>query len=760
MRNASCVDASVIKETESRRAAALLETKKPIKSRCWCWALASVALASFGSFDAHGAEPPAATRLAQLPLRFEANRGQFDSRVAFLSRSSGCSLFLTRDGATLALHGDAKGDGENAAVLEMRIVGGRRVEPVASQRLPGSSNYFVGNDPSKWRTGVDGYARVRYPEVLRGVDVVYYGAAEHRLEYDVVVSPKADPRSVVLAFDGALSTVIGADGAARMSLQGGRQLVQPSPVAYQLDAEGRRQSVAVHYVQSASGLAFAVGNYDDGRELVIDPTLAFSTYLGGLGSDGAFGVAIDGSGEPIVAGTTSSSTFPGASAPQSAFGGGAFDAFVTKLNATGTAIVYSTYLGGSGKDVANGVAVDAAGEAVVVGATSSTNFPTSSPLRGSFAGGAFDAFVTKLSATGAALVYSTYLGGGGNDQAKGVAVDAAGDAFVAGFTFSTNFPVVGALQASNHAASGTGFVTKLNPAGSAFGYSTYLGGSAQDNANGIAIDSAGEAFVVGATLSGDFPLMSPAQSAYGGAGDAFVSKIGAAGSSLLYSTYLGGSANDVANSVAVDGAGEAFVTGNTASVNFPTVSALRATFAGGPQDAFVAKVGASGSSLAYSTYLGGSDADFATSIAVDSAGEAFVVGYTSSLDFPVVSSVQGMSGGLEDVFVTSFNQTGASLVYSTYLGGGDNEQGNWVAVDAAGSAIVVGETASTNLPMVSAIQAAEAGGDDAFVTKLARGSVVGAPAAPALGHKTSLLAALLLLGGAVMSVKDRRRNAG
>jgi hypothetical protein len=728
-----------------------------MKNSRWSWASCSCALASLCSLGAQASEQPASTRLADLPLRFEANRGQFDSRVSFLSRSSGCSLFLTPEGATLALHGDAKGDDASAAVVTMRVVGGRRVEPVASQRLPGSTNYFVGNDPSKWRTGVEGYARVRYPEVLRGVDVVYYGAAEHRLEYDVVVSPKADPRSVVLAFDGALSTVIGADGAARMSLQGGRELVQPTPVAYQLDAEGRRQSVGVHYVQSSSGLAFAVGHYDENRALVIDPTLAFSTYLGGLGSDGAFGIAIDGSGEPIVAGTTSSSAFPGASSPQAAFGGGAFDAFVTKLNATGTAIVYSTYLGGSGSDFANGVAVDAAGEAVVVGATSSTNFPTSSPLRGSFAGGPFDAFVTKLSANGTALVYSTYVGGSGNDQAKGVAVDAAGDAFVAGFTFSTNFPIVGALQATNHAASGTAFVAKLNPAGSAFGYSTYLGGSTQDNANGIAIDSAGEAFVVGTTSSVDFPLMSPVQSAYGGTGDAFVSKISAAGSLLIYSTYLGGGANDVANSVAVDGAGEAFVTGNTASVNFPTVSALRATFAGGSQDGFVAKLGASGSSFAYSTYLGGSDTDFATSIAVDSAGEAFVAGYTASLDFPVASPVQGTSGGKEDVFVTGFNQAGASLLYSTYLGGSDNEQGNWVAVDAAGSAVVVGETASTSFPMVSAMQGAEAGGDDAFVTKLARASVV---AAPALGNKTSLLAALLLLGGFAMSVKDRRRVAG
>ncbi len=731
----------------------------------WLLGVALWALLSSRGSDSRASSAPTAAgegdprsvgaHLALLPLRFEPNRGQLDPRASFVARAPGYDLFLADDGVTLAFRRKTDGEEASAEVLRMRVVGGRSVRPVGSDRLPGSTNYFIGQDPSKWRAGVEGYARVQYRGVLPGVDVVYYGTGARHLEYDVTLAPGADPSGVVLRFGEAQRLEIDEKGAATFRLPGGREITQPAPVAYQLDAAGKRESVGVRYVRRDGGLGFSVDKFDASRTLVIDPTLTFSTYIGGLAADGAYGVAFGPNGEAFIAGTTASTNFPVAGAPQGAFGGGHYDVFVTKLNAAGSAIVYSTYLGGSGDDFTNGLAVDSAGEAFVVGATSSTNFPTVAALRGTYAGGAFDAFVTKLNPAGSAIAYSTYVGGSANDQAEAIAVDGAGEAFVTGFTFSTNFPTQSPLQAANLASGGTAFVAKLNAAGSAFVYSTYLGGSVEDNANGIAIDSAGEAFVAGSTSSSNFPTSGAVQGAYRGAGDAFVAKVSSGGSALLYSTFLGGGGADSANGIAVDTAGDALVVGNTASTDFPTAVPLQGVLRGS-QDAFVTKLNSAGTALAYSTYLGGSDADYGNGIGVDATGEAFVAGFTFSVDFPTASAFQGANAGKQDAFVTNLNATGTSLLYSTYLGGGDNEQAYRIAVDAIGEALVVGETASTNFPMAQAMQGTEAGGDDAFVTRLSRASSAPA-AAPALGHWDRVLAALLLLCGLAMLTQRSRR---
>lgn len=721
---------------------------------------------------AKGADGKAiSARLTSLPLRFEPNQGQFDPRVAFLARTPEYDLFLTEEGATLGFRTKSASGAADSPVLRMRVMDGRSVRPLASDPQPGISNYFVGNDPAKWRTGIQGYARVRYPNVLPGLDVVYYGtgaaigSGAQRLEYDAVLAPGTDPKSIVLAFDGADSIAIDASGAATLKLHGGREVVQPAPLAYQLDAAGQRERVDVRYVLREGGIGFALGKFDAHRALVIDPTLVYSTFLGGSGSDGAYGVAIDASGATYLAGTTASTDFPDAAFPTGACvptlnAQGmptCYHAFVTKLNAAGSAIVYSTYLGGNGIDFANEIAIDSAGEAFVTGTTSSTNFPTASPFQAA-SGGGNDGFVTKLNATGSALLYSTYLGGSAYDRAESIAVDGAGEAFVTGSTLSKNFPTASAFQNTNLAASGTAFVSKLNAAGSSLLYSTYLGGTAEDTANSIAIDSAGEAFVVGQTSSSNFPTLAPLQTNNAGGGDGFVTKLNATGSGLVYSTYLGGTGADSANDIALDGAGEAFVVGSTTSTDFHFYSAspLYPTL-GGTQDAFVAKLDAAGSSLAYATYLGGSDVDSGNSIAVDAAGEAFVTGSTSSADFPTASPIQGSNAGKQDVFVTGFGATGRSLLYSTYLGGSDNDLGNRIAADGAGNAVVVGELgfASTNFPMVSALQGTQGGSDDALVVKIARSST-GATAAPALGDKTvSLLASLLLLCGIATLAKGR-----
>jgi len=367
-----------------------------------------------------------------------------------------------------------------------------------------------------------------------------------------------------------------------------------------------------------------------------------------------------------VTGYTASTNFPTAAPLQGSFGGGGADAFAAKLNAAGSALVYSTYLGGSGEDWGRGTAVDSFGNAYVTGYTYSPNFPTVSPLQATHGGGSYDAFVAKLNAAGSALVYSTYLGGGGDDRGYGIAADSFGNAYVTGYTGSGNFPTVSPLQATHGGGTYDVFVAKLNAAGSAVVYSTYLGGSGDDQGNGIAVDSFGNAYVTGYTNWTNFPTANPLQPAFGGNWDAFVAKLNAAGSALVYSTYLGGSSYDCGYGIAVDSSGSAYVTGYTTSANFPTASPLQATYgAGGGWDAFVTKLNAAGSALVYSTYLGGSGDDFGDAIAVDSSGKAYVTGHTSSTDFPTANALRATkAGGYYDLFIGKIAEAGGECAYS------------------------------------------------------------------------------------------------
>jgi hypothetical protein len=683
-----------------------------------------------------------------LPLRFEPNKGQMDERVRFLARGHGFGLHLTREGATLSLHRAA-----TRASVSMRLVGGRRdVEPVGAEPQAGVTNYFVGSDPARWRTGVEGYARVRYPAVLPGVDLVYYGTGQRRLEYDVVLAPGADPERVALAFEGATSITLAADGAAVLHVAGGT-IAQAAPVAYQVGADGKRSPVGVRYRRRGAGLGFVVGPYDHGRTLVIDPTLAYSTYLGSTGGDGANCIAVDAAGEAFFAGSTDASGFPTVTPLQASYGG-VLDAFVTKLNAAGTALVYSTYLGGSSSDGVNGIAVDSAGNAYVTGTTSSTNFPVVGAFQPANAGSE-DAFVAKLGTTGSTLVYSSYLGGGQLEDARAIALDGSRNAYVTGSTNSTNFPTTAPFQAVGKGGFEV-FVTKINAAGSARVYSTYLGGSQDDFPEGVAVDSAGEAFITGSTQSintpgcsgcANFPTASPFQAAGSGFGtaDAFVTKLAASGSALVYSTYLGGSANDHGMAIALDSAGEAFVTGYTSSSNFPLASPLQAALGGATAtNSFVTKLNAAGSALVYSTYLGGKQIEEAAAIAVDSSGQAFVTGWTGSTDFPTVAPLQATLTGLENSYVSKINAAGTALVYSTFLGGSGQDLPGGIAVDPSGAAYVAGSTTSPNFPTAAPIQASLKGSTDAYVVKLTTPAPP-PPAVPASSGPTTAAAALLLL---------------
>jgi hypothetical protein len=375
--------------------------------------------------------------------------------------------------------------------------------------------------------------------------------------------------------------------------------------------------------------------------------LVYSTYLGGSDGDIGVGIAVDRAGNAYVTGITGSPDFPTANPLQDAYGGGDYDGFVAKLNSTGSALVYSTYLGGSGNDGPGGIAVDKRGNAYVTGGTSSLDFPTANSLHSRFGGGNFDAFVAKLNCLGSALVYSTYLGGTGEDAGGSIAVDAAGNAYVTGETTSTNFPTANPLQ---HSLGGPysydAFVAKFNPAGSALVYSTYLGGSDFDLGLGIAVDTAGSAYVTGWTASPNFPTASPVQGSLRGYQNAFVAKLNSTGSALVYSTYLGGNYFDRGLGIAVDRAANAYVAGFTGSDDFPTDNPLQPSLGGG-YDGFVAKLNSPGSALVYSTYLGGSGSeDYERGIALDTAANVYVTGYTDSRDFPTANPLQGTNGGM------------------------------------------------------------------------------------------------------------------
>ena len=693
----------------------------------------------------------------KVPLAFEANHGQIDSRVKFLSRGPGYTLFLTSTEAVLALQnhsvpkprnprleGTTPDTGTaNATELRMNLLGARPTSRVeALELLPSKSNYFVGNDPTKWRTNVPMYAKVSYKDVYPGVDLVYYGN-QGQLEYDFVVAPGADPTKIRFSIYGAKKLETDAYGDLILDLARAEvRLLKPT--VYQRVAGGRKEIAGRYVLRGRRVAGFEVAGYDRNEPLIIDPVLTYSAYLGG--SSGAFGnaIAVDSAGNAYVTGGTTSTDFPTKN-PAQATQGENTDVFVSKFDPTGSTLIYSTCLGGTGDEAGKSIAVDASANVYVTGYTASQNFPAKNPIQASSGGGS-DAFVAKLDSTGSVLVYSTYFGGSGDDSGNGIAADLSGNAYVAGKTGSINYPTKNPLQP----ASGGGddaFVAKLDPAGSTLVYSTYLGGSLTDEARGIAVDEAGNAYVTGDTASANFPTKNPFQVALGGTTDAFLAKLDPTGSTLAYSTYLGGGGFDQGNGVAVDTSGNAYVTGQTSSTNFPTKNPFQGSLNGSIYNgnAFVTKFDPTGSALVFSTYLGGSGnqngGDVGEGVAVDSTGNIYVTGLTSSSDFQLANPIQSsfVSQSCDyygygpytcgnTAFVTEFNAAGAALIFSTYVGavGGNFEDGRGIALDATGNMYVAGFTPSTNLLVTpGAFQLAGNTNGDAFIAKISPTNAAG-----------------------------------
>jgi Beta-propeller repeat len=659
----------------------------------------------------------------KLPIRFEANAGQTADQVKFLSRGSGYNLLLTSNEAILALSkSKSKNQVEPGPVIKMKFAGANpepQLEGLGA--FSGRSNYFIGNDPSKWRRDVLNYEKIRYRNIYPGTDLVYYGN-QQQIEYDFVVTAGADPNLIKLDFDG-VSQIRVDDGGDLVLNAGENEVRQHKAVVYQ-EVDGRREEIASRYLLGKGGeVSFEIGAYDRSRPLVIDPVLSYSTFLGRNDDESANAIYVDEAGNAYVTGYTFSLDFP-TEAPLQVTNSGNGDAFVIKLNPAGSDIIFSTFLGGSDDfEQGDDIALDEEGNIFLAGPTQSNDFPTVNAIQPAFGGGGQDFFVAKLASDGSRLIFSTYLGGGDAEYSRvRLAVDGSGDVCVTGNTQSINFPTANAFQpvhAPGRIVSPFPFpfpstrmnqdaiVTKIKGDGSALSFSTYLGGSGDDRGLDLAIDGNGDIHLVGFAGSIDFPTADSLQPKKAGAVDAFISKFDRNGS-LIFSTYFGGSSSDYGQAISLDGAGNIYLLGDTYSTNFPTLSPLDSTLSGS-SDLFVAKLNPTASAILYSTYLGGSNSEEAADLKVDATGNAYITGLTSSNDFPTVNAIQTvLDPGSpcpqlyyftpSDAIIAKLDALGSRLIYSSYLGGQCSDRGEGIAIDRFGSAYVVGSTASANFP--------------------------------------------------------------
>ncbi|MGA7918539.1 MAG: SBBP repeat-containing protein, partial [Candidatus Acidiferrales bacterium] len=742
----------------------------------------------------------ASLQYGKLSLSFEPNLGQTNSEAKFIAHGDGYSLFLTSNEAVLALRNASRSKSSapvHADVLRMQLVGANPSATFSAiDELPGKANYLIGRDQSDWHTNVPTYRKVAEGGIYPGIDLVYYGT-QRQLEYDFVVAPGADVAPIRLAIQGGKNLHIDDQGELVVSASGG-DVVLHKPVVYQV-AGNEKQLVAANYaINSNNEVRFEIGNYDRMRTLVIDPILAYSTYLGGSNIDGAYAIAVASDDTAFVAGATFSTDFPTTHQLQPNHGGPDDfyrDAFVTKFSADGSTILYSTYLGGSNEDDAYGIAVDNAGDAYVTGKTQSPDFPVTVNAVNTLCGGdgkcgssfnsgnlmVFNAFLSKLNPAGTALIYSTFIGEYGNAIGYGVAVDQNQIAYVTGSVTANFTPTVTIMPPAvppppfpitTGATYGGGptdaFVAKVSSTGSSILYSTYLGGDGEDAGYGIAVDKNAGAYVTGLTYSPAtstaFPVSAGAfQSTSGGAGDAFFTELNtnvATAFGLVYSTYLGGAGLDQGNGIAVDSrpasctavassgtACNAYIAGGTGSTGLGA-SAIQADCAldnnlTPPQcqgDAFVAEFNpnlAGTGSRVFFTYLGGALADTASGIALDRTGNIYIAGSTVSTNFPICtaplpaacSATAGppfqatYGGGNDDAFVAKIDATTLTLDYSSYLGGTDTDNAYGIAVDnptppALPSAYVAGQTCSSNFPVSNPEQVTPGGNCDAFVSKV------------------------------------------
>jgi hypothetical protein len=667
--------------------------------------------------------------------------GQADAQARYLARSSGGTLAFTLSGVVLTFPapGDTKPrpaggapllgkDKESTELSRLRLefVGSSPSASIgAGAALPGKVNYLKGKDPAWWHTGVPTSSGITYSGLYPGVDLSYSGN-DGQLKGTYTLAPGADPDAIRWRYSGAQSVTVDQAGDLQITLDNSKlktqnsKLTERAPQTWQ-EIGGQRVVVSSRYAIQADGsIGFQLGAYDRSRALTIDPTITYSTYLGGFYGDSASSIALDPQGNIYIAGSTISSDFPIAGSPVQPNWGGQYDAFVSKVSADGSTLVYSSYLGGDGEidggDFGSFVSVDASGNAIVAGYTDAADFPTTPGAYQTTFEPNDDLFISKLNPTGSGFVFSTYYGGGVLEPG-GFTVDAAGNIYFTGYAYwgptVDRWVFVGALDSSGSRA----FVDRL------------LGGrfpgpgdeNADSGGRGIALDAQGNIYVTGYTRAADFPTTPGAyRTVLQRYEDGFMTKLNPTGQTILYSTFIPGGSSDYPSDVAVNATGNAFVTGWTGSSDYPTTPGAFLRTRGDPTMAFVTKFNPTLSDLVYSTYLGDSQFHFSTVdypavIRLNAAGNAYVVGYTNSAGFPLMNPLQATMHGPSDGFITKFNPAGSALEFSTFLGGSSGEVVSDLVLTSNEDLYIAGGTSSADFPMVNPVQSSNHGGADAFI---------------------------------------------
>ncbi|WP_455393139.1 DUF7948 domain-containing protein [[Eubacterium] cellulosolvens] len=682
--------------------------------------------------------------LSNVPCAFTENHGQLkNDDVRFYDQ--GGSVWFTDDGVWFEFreYPETRGQGSEVTqvnefrlatdnwlpkikeyervILKQEFMGANLVRPIGRERLSWDNNFFYGNDSSKWCPKVPNYGEVYYENLYDGIDLKYY-ITNKGLKYDFMVNPGGDIGQIKIKYLGAEGLNIDNSGNLIIRTQF-QDLIDGGLFVYQ-DYDGERYQINCNYIlQNDLEYGFELtGEYKRDEVVVIDPILEYSTYIGGTDDDFCYDIEVDSNGYAFVTGFTESSNFPTTIGANDTSYNNHGDVFVMKLNHNGSKPLYSTFVGGSNWECGWDLAIDTLGNAHVTGRTHSSDFTTTTgAFDTSWNGGTNDAFVFKLNPTGSTLLFSTYLGDTAKDYGRGIDVDPTGNITVAGDTFSSNFPTTPGAYCRNHQWGNDAFVLKLYPNGSQLVYSTFVGGNDDEITGGVSTDAAGNAYVITNTDSTNFPTSPGAlYSSNNGRGDLVVFKINQNGSTLEYSTYIGGNLADNGYDIEVDDSGSAFGTGFTHSANFPRTAGANDTTHNGGSDVFVFKLNHNASKLIYSTFVGGTGGEIAEGVALDSQGNAYVSGRTTSTDFPItLGAINTSHKGNWDLFITMLNQSGASLSYSTYVGGNVEDWGMRVAVDPTGSIYATGETESTNFPTTpGAFDTDYSGWDDGFTLKI------------------------------------------
>lgn len=706
--------------------------------------LPAVSLGTIDAGDKTIAFPSAITNTIgeRQMTEFEQNLGQFDPRVKFAARAAGTMMFLTGDSAMYVLpFEETEPSGENTIkrshAVSMTFANARTdIASSGNNASEHRTNYFLGDDASKWRSDIPNYREVRFDNVYDGISTVWYGRENGATQYDFVVAPNADASQIELRFDGADSVSLSENGDLLITTPAGT-INQKRPFTYQVAEDSQRVEIPSSFAIDGNTARFSLGEYDRNRELVIDPTVTLnnmplSTFLGSFGDDTVNDIAVDQFGSMYVTGRTLSISFPTTTGTFDTTSNGNEDAFVARLNGSGTGLVFSTFLGGTFYDEGKGIQVDAQGNVYVTGNALSA-FPTTGGAFDTTFNGGIDVFLSKLNPTGSALILSTYIGASQNDTANALAIDGAGNIYIVGQTFDTitDFPTTAGSFDTTHNGIEDAFLAKLNDLGTALIYSTFLGGSEIDTATNVSVNSSGEATVAGTTSDGatDFQTTAGAyDTTHNGVTDVFVSRFNTAGSAQLFSTFIGGPGIDNAGGMEIDAAGSVYVAGSV-SGGYPTTAGAFDTVNAGSTETGLTKLNPSGSALIYSTYLGGTQSETPRGVAVDQFGHAYIAINNFGGDYPITTGAYDTTyNGSNDAVVSMVNQTGTGLVYSTYLGSPGIDIPSSIAIDPNGNVYIAGQVTAGATPYPTtpdAYQSFNAGGIDGFITKLGDLSISG-----------------------------------